>query len=347
MAKGIDIIGNLKGKRGGVVYYRANGEQISRAKVTPKNPKSAKQAVQRMVLATAAKMAAAYGPIVDHSWEGVPVGRKSLQYFRSQAMQALRSSAAVYLNEPGATLRSYADFALKGSPIVGALSGLKIARGSLPINDYHVEPMGGSANLVLAAGASMAPDDLSAITSDATYRDELALLGLEPGDQLTVVYLLQNPDVVVASFRHGDSTEEDHQQAVRYARIVFAPSLPANLPAGSKLVIESDGNFAFNPAFIAESAGNFPTFLSGGSTGPVLAFNAPLAGWDTIQACAIRSQKQDDGTYRYSTAQMMSTEETFDYNDAWPVYLSYMAGAEDINVGDNLYLQHAEATPFR
>lgn len=345
MAKGIDIVGNLKGKRGGVVYYRADGEQISRAKVTPKNPKSAKQAVQRMVLATAAKMAAAYGPIVDHSFEGIPVGRKSLQHFRSMTMKALRSAAAAYLNDPKATSVP-ADFALKGSPIVGALQGLTISRGSLTINTYSAEPMAGAESLVMDASAAMIPT-LPSIDTQAEYERQLALIGLKPGDQLTIVYLLDNPSVPVASFAHDGVTEQDFQQAVRFARIVFQPTFPE---AGGKLIAENSttGGLYFNPAFIAESAGSFPEFKSGDDIGPRLAFITPAtAPWRFICGCIIRSQKLEDGSFLYSTSKMVSTEETFDSNDAWPVYLSYMDGAETINVGSELYLQHAEAAPFQ
>lgn len=91
MAKGIDINGQLRGKRGGVVYYRANGQQISRARnFNPKNPKTNAQIIQRAVTATVMMMYSAGKEIFDHSFEGKSVPGGSQRAFMSENMRMLR-----------------------------------------------------------------------------------------------------------------------------------------------------------------------------------------------------------------------------------------------------------------
>lgn len=334
MAKGIDINGTLRGKRGGVVYYRRAGEQNSRVKVTPKNPKSAKQAVQRMVLATASKIAAAYEPIVNHSFEGVEVGSKSVQVFRSQAMHYLRAIAGSYLNDPS-SIDVPADFAIKGAPTIGGAKGLYISRGTLGVNGYSVD--GDALKINISSALST-----EAFTTQAAYEAELAKLGVVPGDQLTFVAHLVNLNEPIASMSYDvNKTEEDYSQAVRFCRVVFTPTIPNDF---SGTLISSG---AFNESLIAEKQGELP-FLTPDSSQLVVSFSdiLPSADWSLMLTAMIRSQKQEDGTYKYSTAHLESSAESFDANDAYPTYLSYMDGASTINVGDTLYLRHAVAAPF-
>ena len=75
MAKGIHVFGQVRGKLGGMVMYRANGEQISRAKAASvKNPKTTGQMIQRMLFGTVAAAYARMKSITDHSFEGVQYG---------------------------------------------------------------------------------------------------------------------------------------------------------------------------------------------------------------------------------------------------------------------------------
>lgn len=334
MAKGIDINGTLRGKRGGVVYYRRAGEQNSRVKVTPANPKTAKQAVQRMVLATASKIASALEPIVDHSFQGVDVGSKSVQAFRSQAMNYLRSVAGSYFNTEG-SVDAPAIFAIKGAPAIGAAAGMFISRGTLGVNGYSFS------SKILSVSLSSALST-QAFTTQAAYAAELAKLGIEPGDQLTFVLVLRNPNQVVAtmSYENGTKRWENHAQEVKFCRIVFVPTLPENF--SGTLV---DGG-SINAALIKESYGGLPSISTSAT---LIGFNFTElipTGYDALMGTYIRSQKQENGTFKYSSAHFEPDYSEFDWNEADPVYLSYMDGVTEINVGDTLYLRHAVAAPF-
>lgn len=317
------LLGLARKKLGDVVFYRSEGQQRSRVRVRDiKNPRSAKQSMQRMILATAAKMAAAYEPIVNHSFEGVAVGVDSVRHFRSLAMQALRAAASLSVSEnPDAPV---ADYAIKGAPIVGGLDGLPISRGSL-----SMKSPGFNSNEDFGFNITY---PLATITTQAQYEAALEEIGLVPGDQLTLVQLMINTNIPVATF----DRESNHAQGVRFARVTFKAELPENFSGA--LVIDDH----FNPALIESQQGNM---LAAVDEQGFISFSLETAGFNGIMsACLIRSQKEQTGKFKYSSANMISLAANFDWNNSVEVYPSYMDGVEEINVGDTLYLRNAVAT---
>lgn len=332
-------VGIASGKLGEGVFYHASGRQCARARNrSPKNPKTAKQAVQRMILATSAKMAAAFKPLVDHSFEGVPVGEESVRLFRKLAMTRLRSAAAGYLDDPS-VVNIPADFAIKGAPVVGAVGDLQLSRGSLSLNSFYAQDAGGG--LILKSALA------ETITSQTEYVAELDKLGIEPGDQLTFV-TLGHDDQVVASFRPegSEDIERDYFQFVRYSRVVFKSELPAGFTGG--LLSGS----AFNPAIVEESEGSLPSceVVTTQATGEIsLATTWPSEypdGTRGVMLFGVIRTKLLSSKYAYSNCYMQFNVGFFDENDAYPTYMSYMDAVGEINVGDELYLRHAVAAPF-
>lgn len=328
MAKGNLFLGMARKKIGDVVFYRANGEQISRARNrSPRNPRSAKQSIQRMVLATASKMAAAWRPIVDHSFEGYNVGQESVRHFQQLAMARLRGQAAYIIN--GGQEFAVADFAIKGAPIVGMSEGLRISSGTVSMQQFTAI---GNFQFRLAL-----KDDLSqTITSQSEYEAELDKLGLEPGDQLTFVCVQQNAEIPVASF----GTITNYAQRVRYARVVFKATLPENF-SGALLDLT---NGVFNSALIERTEGTFAVIKS--SSDGYITFESVDAEWGAVQAGFIRSKIDVNGKWRYSTCDLVSDRTDFDENNAIGVYPSYGNNVEGIDLGDNLYLRNAVASPL-
>lgn len=333
MASGNLLLGTARKKLGDVVFYRTGGQQRSRVRVIPKNPRTAKQAVQRMILATASKMAAAYEPIVNHSFEGVDVGSASVNEFRRYAMHMLRNVAAVYFDSTAEDTAG-ADFAIKGAPVVGILEGLQISRGRLPMNAYSVSSNAVTIQLSSALAAGN-------ITTQEQYVAELAKFGIEPGNQLTFVTLLEDFDQVVASIQpEGEQIATPNcAQAVKFCRIVFASTLPADF---NDTLIK---NGAFNPALVVDSVGAQPV-ISTATTDLVATFTSVLPGNYSLVTAAVIRSALDGGRYYYSSAVMAADPSNLGYNNADPVYQSYMDGTAEINLGDNLYLRNAVATPF-
>lgn len=334
MARRNIILGNGRGKLGDIVLYRQNGQQISRIRVTPKNPRSAGQSVQRMILASASKTLAALRNLYNHSFEGIAVGQKSTQHAQSLLMNLYRGVAAAGLSGETPVPDSVNEtvFAIKGAPIAGIVAGQPMSRGSLTLGAYEFDEQDTN---VLHLAISAAP---STINSQATYAAALASLGLEPGDQLTVIVYSQNPTGVVAE----TDTAVNRADAYRYARITFAPELPEGFTGA---LIEND---AFNPALISKSEGTFPavntTVIDGDSFLAIEVGGLAPIGFFARGAAVVRSEKDSAGKTRYNNANFV-VNTNFGILPGG-VYPSYMDGASVINVGETLYLKNAEAAPF-
>lgn len=322
-------VGISKGKLGEGVYYHANGRQLARARNRqPANPRTDKQAVQRMVLASAAKLIAALRPLYDHSAESVQPGQQSIFHWQRVITQGFRAAAAVAVSDPGATVQ--ADFAIKGSPSIPLYEDMPLTEGRLtfrPITSVDTNAV------TISLGGALA----ESITTQAAYAAELAKLGLEPGDQLTFVYIAQNYTQPVASF----GTEENHAGIARYARVTFVSELPADF--AGPLLLKDLGVTYFNPALIAKSEGTFPSVVADGSK---LEFDAVVpTDFTMIAATIVRSQLQTNGKTWYNSAKFVVDGSSFDWNNAPQVYPSYMDNAEGIDVGSPLYLKNAIVSP--
>lgn len=323
-------VGISRGKLGEGVYYHRSGKQCARARNRqPANPRTAKQAVQRMVLASAAKTIAALRPLYDHSAENVQVGQQSIYHWQSVLNNGFRSIAAagIDLSTPNAPV---ADFAIKGAPIIPVYDGMPMSEGRLTMNAISAVASG---TLTLSLTAALG----QTITTQALYEAELAKLGLVPGDQLTFIYIAQNFNEPVATF----GLENDVACIARYARVTFATEIPANF--SGTLIVTNNERGSFNSQLVAKSEGTFPSLLAG-SVAPTLDFEvAPIApnGFSLMAATIVRSQLQTNGKTYYNNAKFVADSANFEENDAIDTYPSYMDNAEGIEVGSPLYLKNA------
>lgn len=94
MAKGSPLMGTQSGKLGESVLYRAQGEQLQRAYIRrPADPRTSRQVFQRMFMATMGKALGGMSEIVNHSFEQVEHGSKSMQYFMKRNIAMFRNAA--------------------------------------------------------------------------------------------------------------------------------------------------------------------------------------------------------------------------------------------------------------
>lgn len=236
MAKGIDVNGQLRGKRGGMVYYRTGGEQLSRAlNSNPHNPKTTAQAFQRMAFATVAAARAALAPIVNHSFEGVPYGTRSLSEF--QRLNVKSAKAAAVANS------ATRNFLIKGASVL-VPNPYQISRGQLTGLAYT--PYAGVAGKVgvVIRNTGYGSLDLSVADED-TYKGILAALNCEAGDQLTLVAASISQQVAAS---YGSA--KNYGSVVDYSRITFGEWDEATM-AGQNFIVEG----AINPVFIARAEG--------------------------------------------------------------------------------------------
>lgn len=101
MAKGNMFLGMARGKVGDVVFYRADGQQLSRVRNrNPRNPRSNAQLFQRAIMATVVQAYTAGKAIFDHSFEGFSVGAQNQREFLRQNAKMLRDLVSADINTP-------------------------------------------------------------------------------------------------------------------------------------------------------------------------------------------------------------------------------------------------------
>ena len=200
MAKGNALLGTLRGSTGDVTFRVSNGRQVmsKRARVV-RNPKTSKQTYQRMFFATIAKAQSAMKKIVDHSFENVEHGAKSLRYFSSKNIALMRQNAKYDYK-----LQAWVSPGMSFVPprTVGAtFNKYRVSEGSLSPNNvlpfvktieglddltprYYMPPFTDNLGVFQKGNKSyVMRDQVDAI--DEMLRNE----GCQPGDYMTAVFM--------------------------------------------------------------------------------------------------------------------------------------------------------------
>lgn len=190
------LLGHARGKVGSLVFSRANGQQIVRARAEQvKNPQTDAQVIQRIFLNTIAQAYSRMAAIVDHSFEGVKKGQDSMSYFMKKNLDAIRAkvAAAGDLNTQQVYVTPIGESYLATNDYV-------VSKGSLPV----VNPA-----LVQDSGIEL-------LVSTGTYKDLIDIYHLQRGDQMTFC-LIQLNEVGATSFVYGrlilDPRNEDGTEA--------------------------------------------------------------------------------------------------------------------------------------
>lgn len=234
MSKGNMLLGHARGKVGSLVFSRSNGQQIVRARAEQvKNPQTDAQMIQRILLNTIAQAYSKMSAIVDHSFEGVPAGQKSMSLFMKRNLDALRNKLA----EVGDLNASEPNVSPINSNIL-AVNDYEIAKGSLP----ECTP-----REVSGTGA------FTGITAN-TYKAVIDKYGLQRGDQLTFIIIDENARGI-ASFKYArvilDPRNQDGTEAAMTTEFLNAGAInlpnPKNENNGILFTIE-DNEFYFHSA---------------------------------------------------------------------------------------------------
>lgn len=311
MAKGIAINGQLRGKLGGTVYYRAGGEQISRSRNTsPANPRTILQQRQRAAFATMSQAQSSLRTIVDHSFEGVKYGQPSLSRFAKENLGILGLVTGEVLN-----------YNIKGST-APQLNPYRISTGSLPMVDYTLTENG----LRISVGSSGLSALTTAITTQAQYEAALAVFGCVPGDQLTIVQLgFGNTSVPKVIATRGNAV--NYAIYPRIARIVFVNEIPD----GFNAPFFDDASGLINQSLLTRAEGVFAVTVNASDNSVIL-----TAGYAEPCAALVRSQQMQDGKWARSTSVMQVLESYEGYAKGIEVEASYGDTARE-NVGSSKY----------
>lgn len=245
MAKGNLFLSQARGKIGSVVFYRQDGQQVSRVYTDQvKNPRSDAQNAQRAIFYTASRWAAGAKYLIEQGQEGIPYGQKSRNAFMKRALRDIRLA---YLNGENQVLN------VKGNPYLQPCP-ISLTSGSLPSATYQMVAFT-SAQGVSGHTLGLNGIDLTSVETDPpmTLQEFFNIqpaLGL--GKQLTLVWLKaesMTPQISGNNFR----------TSLHWSEIVFA----SDEAALSKPVFANGGEdyqFKFNPEVLAPSWGGTDTF---------------------------------------------------------------------------------------
>jgi hypothetical protein len=238
-----------------------------------KNPKTAAQTLQRVLVKVVALAYAMLKAICNHSFEGVTNGFQCMNKFKKVNLRYLRERAAT-LQSLGQSLNQFYQFmplqSEKWSPFAAIIS-----MGHLPEVSVSIDAEGGHKAYVNSPSR--------------TYADFVNSWGLQRGDQVTFVTVQK---------RQG-------RYEVNYARIVLNPRNAdgSGAPMTTEIV-DSQGEF---PCSNWKNQLNFSTFEFDNDH-----FNFVLGrGGDVVAAGIIVSRKDKSGGWFRSNCQLVLNEAGF------------------------------------
>lgn len=178
----------------------SNGQTVIREIVTPKNPQTQGQMIQRIIMKTVMTAYSRMKEITDHSFEGISPGQATMSEFMRLNLNAIREGVAIEIANGRGLDDVYAFTPLKSETF--APNAYIISKGSLPIVTSLVNRTPGYTASIEAISGN-------------TYGDVISSLGLQRGDQLTFISIQgtnpQNSEFyyarVILDPRNADGTE--------------------------------------------------------------------------------------------------------------------------------------------
>ena len=219
MAKTGFWLRGAKGKLAGATIYKgADGSTQMREVVSPGNPQTEKQMIQRIIMLTVAQAYSKMKGICDHSFEGVKRGIETMSTFMSQNLNFLRNKVAT-AQEEGTDFYDIYNF-LKLGQKGFVPNGYQISRGSLP-------------QVITAWNQSDVQKALVAAIKTNTYQGVIDALGLQRGDQLTFIGL-----------HVGSNNDDPAAVEFSFARVILDPTTAEGLQAPLSTAFVSEGAIA-------------------------------------------------------------------------------------------------------
>lgn len=188
MAKSKSFFGLRRGSTKSHTYQVLNGQQITKDRVSSvRNPQTPRQNAQRIVFATVAQAMKFMGPIINHSFEGVPYGGRSLNRFAKLNLERLRAYSALDYQESA----SYADArCFMTTKSVSALIPNRyiMSQGSLVLDPASSNQIINSEEVFAFNAQNSIEDSAAGVTLGQALK---ALFGFtRPGQQLTKCFII-------------------------------------------------------------------------------------------------------------------------------------------------------------
>ena len=268
MAKVGFWLNGANGKLAGATIYKQGGETLMREVVTPTNPKTEKQIIQRIIMHTVMQAYSKMKDICDHSFEGLKKGQPTMSYFMSQNVGFAREKVAT-MQAQGIlfdNMYNFVPLGLKGfTP-----NQYQVSMGSLPRVDCNLRDED--------EGKAFVPT-----ITENSYAAVINALGLQRGDQLTFLIIDAND---AASFG---------QCNFHFARVILDPT-NTDFTQASLDVPFVDANNKINLPSV-RNEGQF-SFAIDPTTGLAFTYNGSL----TCVACAVIVSRKMNDKWLRSTA---------------------------------------------
>lgn len=216
MAKGNLFLGFARGSVGDVTFYRSEGEQVSRSRNRhPYNPRSARQAIQRAVSSSVARIYSAGQVIFNHSFQGFKPGKECQRQFMKLNNRILRQ---MVLND----LANETDIARLGVPGVSVAvpcEGIMVSDGNYPV-------------VAFAWDAERLTWQLPRVETGENVAHYCDRVGLIPGDIFTFGALsLDNNDSVTPAWSDasGDKDHTVYPSAFQFQQLIVKDGVGSNV----------------------------------------------------------------------------------------------------------------------
>lgn len=211
MSKGNLFLGQARGAVGDVVFTRVDGEQVARSRNRrPKNPQTAIQLLQRVLMKSNSLSYSMFSDICDHSFQGKQQGTPNQSEYTRVNIAFMRGELAQLINDndPEEIMTAQETNYAGKNNVLPVLRPYIMSGGTL-------QPVG----VTVAAGGfnitNFSDLEWAVVPSGAgpSYQQVIDALGLQQGDQLTFL------------FAYVDDTDEDASMIdFRYSRLILDPN---------------------------------------------------------------------------------------------------------------------------
>lgn len=164
------LLGLAKGKVGDLVFYRDGGEQRTRTRVVPKNPRTPAQMQQRAKIANVSALYRTMASVLADSFTNRPSNQSGYNVFASTAIGA----------SPYMTKQQAAAACVLPQPVI-------VSRGTLPALTYTLSESVGDGGVALNLTAQLTGTSTIAQLSQAVIEQYPSI---QEGDELTFVSLM-------------------------------------------------------------------------------------------------------------------------------------------------------------
>lgn len=304
MAKTGFWLKGANGKLAGATIYQQNGETVMREVVSPSNPKTTAQLIQRIVMNTVMGAYSVMKAICDHSFEGIKKGQDTMAYFMKRNVKLTRQ-AIERMQSQGLDFYDMYNFLGLGQ------------KGFAP--NQYILSMGTLPQIFCSLNDENYWYGFIEAVKTNTYQGVCDALGLERGDQLTFLCIHERPG----------QTAENVQ--FDYVRVILDPTAAD----GSQLPMSTA--FCADNAIVSPSIRNEGTLQHIGIDAEAgLSFSTRN---NTMLACAAIASRKSGNDWMRSTSILTYSQSGF--NQDLGTCLDAAKNGNDFYVGNPQYLNNA------